>query len=136
MTSIAKAIADDYQVQQSIAWGRLRFITSEISLMLNLLMAGPTLRPGVATPELIALLLGYLQEVAVLRSSGQLEASDGLLVASESEAWQGYRSVLEQLRRVMPTMEQQLRNDRTRLAHDQEQLSRADAWTSTAKLTR
>ena len=134
MTSIAKAIADDYQVQQSIAWGRLRFITSEISLMLNLLMAGPTLRPGVATPELIALLLGYLQEVAALRSSGQLEASDDLLVVSE--AWQRYRSVLEQLRRVMPTMEQQLRNDRTRLAHDQEQLSRADAWTSTAKLTR
>ena len=134
MTSIAKAIADDYQVQQSIAWGRLRFITSEISLMLNLLMAGPTLRPGVATPELIALLLGYLQEVAALRSSGQLEASDDLLVVSE--AWQRYRSVLEQLRRVMPNMEQQLRNDRTRLAHDQEQLSRADAWTSTAKLTR
>ena len=134
MTGLTKAIADDYQVQQSIAWGRLRFITSEISLMLNLLMAGPTLRPGVATPELIALLLGYLQEVAALRSSGQLEASDDLLVASE--AWQRYRSVLEQLRRVMPNMEQQLRNDRTRLVHDQEQLSRADAWTSTAKLTR
>ena len=134
MTGLTKAIADDYQVQQSIAWGRLRFITSEISLMLNLLMAGPTLRPGVATPELIALLLGYLQEVAALRSSGQLEASDDLLVVSE--AWQRYRSVLEQLRRVMPNMEQQLRNDRTRLAHDQEQLSRADAWTSTAKLTR
>ena len=134
MTGLTKAIADDYRVQQSIAWGRLRFITSEISLMLNLLMAGPTLRPGVATPELIALLLGYLQEVAALRSSGQLEASDDLLVVSE--AWQRYRSVLEQLRRVMPTMEQQLRNDRTRLAHDQEQLSRADAWTSTAKLTR
>lgn len=132
MTS--NAITDRLQGQQSIAWGRLRFITSEISLILNLLMAGGTLRPGVATPELIALLLGYLQEVAVLRSSGQMEVSDGLLV--ESEAWQGYRSVLEQLRRVMPTMEQQLRNDRTRLVHDQEQLSRADAWTSTARLTR
>lgn len=130
----SNAITDSLQGQQSIAWGRLRFITSEIGVMLDLLMAGPTLRPGVATPELIALLLGYLQEVAALRSSGQLEASEAVLRASE--AWQGYRSVLEQLRRVMPNMEQQLRNDRTRLAHDQEQLSRADAWTSTAKLTR
>ena len=119
---------------QSTAWARLRFITSEISLMLNLLMAGDALRPGVATPELIGLLLGYLQEVAVLRSSGHLDASE----TSEgySEGWQEYRAVLEQLRRVMPNMEQQLRNDRTRLARDQEQLTRADAWTSTAKLTR
>lgn len=118
----------------SAAWERLHFITGEISLMLDLLMCGDTLRPGVATPEMTVLLLGYLQEVAALRTSGQLEASDALLMASET--WRGYRDVLEQLRRVMPNMEQQLRNDRARLGHDQECLSRTTAWTSTAKLTR
>jgi len=102
--------------------------------MLNLLMEGDTLRPGVATPELIALLLGYLQEVAGLRARGHLEASGAM--PAKPALWQDYRTVLERLRRVMPNMEQQLRNDRARLAHDQEQLTRAEAWASTAKLTR
>jgi len=116
---------------ESVAWSRVRFITDEIALMLNLLTVGGTLRPGVATPELIGVLLGYLKEVATFRASGELEAS-----SLDAKVWQEYRSALELLRNILPKLEQQLKNDRSRLAHDQEQLSRAAAWTSTAKLTR
>ena len=116
---------------ESAAWLRVRFITDEIALMLNLLTVGGTLRPGVATPELICVLLGYLKEVATFRSNGELEAS-----SLDAKIWHEYRAALELLRCVLPKMEQQLENDRSRLAHDQEQLSRASAWSSAAKLTR
>ena len=116
---------------ESAAWSRVRFITGEIALMLNLLTVGNTLRPGVATPELIGVLLGYLKEVATFRASGELAAS-----SLDARLWQEYRAALELLRSILPKMEQQLQNDRSRLAHDQEQLSRASAWTSASKLTR
>jgi len=129
-----KATTKSGNPAQFTPWQRLRFITAEIGLILNLLMEGDTLRPGVATPELIGLLLGYLQEVADLRARGHLDASVAL--PEDAVSWQDYRAVLERLRRVMPNMEQQLRNDRARLAHEQQQLTRAADWTSTAKLTR
>ncbi len=114
------------------SWERLRFINSEIQIMLHLLAAGDSLRPGVASPELIAVLLNYLGEVDGLRRSGQLDE-----VSSCSQAiWRDYRATLERMNRVIPKLEQQLQSDRSRLAQEQKQLSGASAWTSTTKLTR
>lgn len=116
---------------ESAAWSRVRFITDEIGLMLSLLTVGGTLRPGVATPELIAVLLGYLKEVASLRASCALEA-----ISLDARVWQEYRTTLARLRSVLPNLERQLQDDRTRLARERDQLSRASNWFSTAKLTR
>ncbi len=119
-------------IPMSAAWERLRFIDSEIHMMLNLLTAGDTLRPGVASPELITVLLNYLEEVDTLRQSGQLDESSPRADA----VWRAYRATLERMNHVVPKMEQQLMNDRTRLAQEQSQLVRASAWNYTRKLTR
>jgi hypothetical protein len=116
----------------SAAWERLRFINSEIQMMLHLLAVGDSLRPGVASPELVAMLLDYLKEVDGLRCSGQLDETS----PPAEVVWRHYRATLERMSRVVPKLEQQLRNDRSRLAQEQGQLGRAYAWTSATKLTR
>jgi hypothetical protein len=115
-----------------VAWERLQFINSELQMMLNLLTAEDSLRPGVTSPELIAVLMSYLEEVAALRSSGQLDEKGTL----SDGVWCDYRASLERMRHIVPKMEQQLLNDRSRLAQEQSQIGRALAWNTTTKLTR
>ena len=115
----------------SAAAERIRFITSEIQTMLRLLVAGDTLRPGVASAELIGVLLRYLVEADNLRLSGQLDT-----IPPGDAMWRDYRAALESLSQLVPKMEQQLQNDRRRLAQEQDRLLRASAWSAAAKLTR
>jgi hypothetical protein len=110
----------------------LRFINSELRMTLHLLVSEDTLRPGVASPQLIRVLMTYLEEVTLLRRTGQL--ADGS--AKSEPAWRDYRTTLEELNRILPKLEQQLRDDRARLAQEQDRLSRASAWSSTTKITR
>jgi len=70
--------------------------------------------------------------VTRLRRTGQL--GDGS--AKSEPAWLDYRTTLEELNRIPPKLEQQLRDGRTRLAQEQNRLTLASAWTSTTKLTR
>jgi len=44
-------------VPRAVAWERLQFISSELKLMLDMLTDGVSLRPGVASPELIAVFM-------------------------------------------------------------------------------
>ena len=119
-------------VAMPVAWERVRFITHEIEMMLNLLTAGDSLRPGVVSPDLIAVLLDYLKEVEGLRSGGEMDETGSLADA----VWRDYRTILERMSRIVPIMEQQLLSDRSRLAQEQKRLSSTAAWNSTAKLTR
>ncbi len=119
-------------VPMPVAWERLRFINSELQMMLNLVTTEDSLRPGVTSPELIAVLLKYLAEVGDLRSSGQLDETGSLA----EEVWCDYRASLERMQRVVPMMEQQLLNDRSRLAQEQSRIGLALAWNYTTKLTR
>jgi hypothetical protein len=120
------------QMPSSVAWRRLRVVNGELQMTLQLLASGDALRPGVASPELIAMLTAYLEEVGQLRSSGQL-GETGLQAEAE---WRDYRTTLERLNRILPKIERQLQDDRSRLAQEQERLSRASAWTFASKLTR
>lgn len=120
------------EASSSSAWERLRFITGELRMILHLLVSGDTPRPGVASPELMDVLMTYLKEVSRLRLASKLEDNN----ATSEPWWSDYRTTLEHLNRVLPKIEQQLRDDRSRLAMEQDRLSRASAWTSTSKLTR
>jgi len=116
----------------SSGWERLRFISSELRMTLHLLVSEDPLRPGVASPELIRVLMTYLEEVTRLRRTGQLGDSS----AKSEPDWRDYRTTLEDLNHILPKLEQQLRDDRTRLGLEQDRLSQASAWTTTTKLTR
>ncbi len=120
------------EASSSAAWERVQFIVSELQMTLHLLATGDTLRPGVASPELIAVLMTYLEEVSRLRRDGQLENTS---LRAET-FWRDYRATLEQMNRILPKIEHQLRDDRSRLTQEQDRLSRASAWNSAAKLTR
>jgi hypothetical protein len=113
-------------------WDRLRFLTSELRMTLQLLATGGTLRPGVASPQMIGLLRKYVEEGSQLRRTGQLQTGDAAAESTLSD----YRTTLEQLHQILPKLEQQLRDDRARLAQEQNRLNLASDWTSTAKLTR
>jgi len=119
-------------LSSSSAWERLRFLSSELRMTLHLLVSENTPRPGVASPELIQILMTHLGEVAHLRRTGQL--GDG--GAKSEPDWRDYRTTLEDLNHILPKLEQQLRDDRTRLGLEQDRLSQASAWTTTTKLTR
>lgn len=113
-------------------WERLRFIISELQMTLDLLSTGDSLRPGVASPELIHLLLKYLKEVEGLRARGSLRDTG----SAADAVWRDYRLALERMQRVLPKLEQQLRSDRSRLALEQSRLGRATSWLDATKLTR
>jgi hypothetical protein len=121
---------------KSTAWERLRFINRDIQMMLHLLATGDSLRPGVASPELITVLLTYLGEVDGLRHSGLLDEDPAQASPLTDDIWRCYRATLKRLRLIVPQLEQQLRNDRTCLAQQQNQLGLASIWISAAKLTR
>jgi hypothetical protein len=125
-------VSREVSSSSSSGWERVRFISSELRMTLRLLVAEDTLRPGVASPELIRVLMNYLGEVTHLRRTGQLGDSS----ATSEAACLDYRMVLEELNRMLPKIERQLRDDHSRLAQEQGRLGLASAWTSTTKLTR
>lgn len=120
------------EVSSSSGWERLRFLCSELRMTLHLLVSENTPRPGVASPELIRILMTHLGEVAHLRRTGQLGDSG----AKSEPAWRDYRTILEDLNHILPKLEQQLRDDRTRLAQEQDRVTQASAWTTATNLTR
>jgi len=119
-------------VPRAVAWERLQFISSELKLMLDMLTDGVSLRPGVASPELIAVFMNYLEEVDGLRNAGELQETGPV----PELAWQEYRGALERLRRIVPIMEQQLVSDRNRLSQERNRLVGAMEWNAASKLTR
>ena len=113
-------------------WERLRFVSSELRMILKLLATGESLQPGVATPELIDLLGRYVEEGSYLRRSGKLEGGN----AASEMVMRDYRTSLEHLHQILPKLEQQLRDDRARLAQERNRLSLASDWTTTTRLIR
>ena len=100
--------------------------------MLDMLTDGDSLRPGVASPELIAVFMDYLEEVDRLRKAGELQETGPF----PELVWRGYRAALERLRRIVPIMEQQLLSDRNLLSQEHNRLVGAMEWNAASKLTR